>query len=347
MAKVVPLLCPHCTYWCTLNELNGFAMCGWVAGVHPPGKKDDPIMMIRVIKHMLDAHVAAVKIIRAESGSCVQLSGPSKGSGATPITMLATSHVLFTPMPGWGPLALLASVIAVVVQYLFNFLYHDMVVYGRVAWAFYPVVWAFGWLDDLRALKGTVDVIGINHYYRSVVRLTGESMAGRVPGAGDLFLALPFGYTITALGMDNFEKSDFNWDLTPSSMERFLRVIWARYKMPMMVTESGCADREDPDDRRTRYLAGVFGVAHKLRTEGVDLRGYLVWTLLDNFEWAEGINQRFGLLHNDFKTQTRSERASSTMIKKLTGVYKGGSNGKAVRATTPKRAAASPQRKRK
>ena len=155
---------------------------------------------------------------------------------------------------------------------------------------------------------------------RSVVTVTTETFEGRQAGASDLFLKLPLGLTITAMGMPDFEKSDMGWDLTPTSMEVLLRAMWQRYRMPIIVTESGCADGEAPDTRRTRYLAAVLEVAHRLIAEGVDVRGYLIWTLLDNFEWAEGFEPRFGLLHTDFKTMARSERASSAMFKKLTAV---------------------------
>ena len=86
--------------------------------------------------------------------------------------------------------------------------------------------------------------------------------------------------------------------------------------MPIIVTESGCADGTEPDNQRTRYLSACLGVAQKLMADGVDLRGWLVWTLMDNFEWAEGFAPRFGLLKTDFKTLERSERQSNAVIKK-------------------------------
>ena len=75
------------------------------------------------------------------------------------------------------------------------------------------------------------------------------------------------------------------------------------------------ADGDDPDDRRTRYLSACLGVASRLRAKGVDLRGYLFWTLMDNFEWAEGFRPRFGLLRTDFATLERHERPSNAVIR--------------------------------
>jgi beta-glucosidase len=85
------------------------------------------------------------------------------------------------------------------------------------------------------------------------------------------------------------------------------------------VTESGIADGDEPDDRRTRYLTGCLGVAHALLQRGVDLRGYLLWTLLDNFEWAEGFRPRFGLLHTNFDTFERRTRPSNAVLKSVLG----------------------------
>ena len=101
-------------------------------------------------------------------------------------------------------------------------------------------------------------------------------------------------------------------------MRFLLSTLWRRYRLPLIVTESGIADGDEPDERRIRYLASCLGIARALQEEeGVDLRGYLIWTLLDNFEWAEGFAPRFGLLKTDFETLERSTRASSAMIKRV------------------------------
>ena len=311
-------LASDCKYWCTLNELNGFAMCGWVAGIHPPGTKDDPWLMIKVIKNMLVGHTEATKVIRATHADLAKsANGNGKaGGGMKPIISIAMSHIIFTPSPGYGPLAILSGIVALLVGYLFNFIYWDLLIRGRVPLPFYLLICLLGWRKDCLELKGTVDVLGINHYYRSVVSFEKDD-PNRVPGALDLFIRLPLGITLSACPIQNFEKSDMGWDLTPSSMELLLRTMWERYKFPIFVTESGIADGEEPDTRRIRYLSSLLEVAHKLRSDGVDLRGYLFWTLMDNFEWAEGFEPRFGLLHTDFKTFERKERASSAMIKRV------------------------------
>ena len=79
-----------------------------------------------------------------------------------------------------------------------------------------------------------------------------------------------------------------------------------RCDLPIYITESGIADSARPDDRRVRYMAGALQAMHDAISAGADVRGYLYWSLLDNFEWAEGYVPRFGLYRTDYKTMKRS-----------------------------------------
>jgi len=301
-------LAPHCSYWCTINELNGFAICGYLAGVHPPGIKDDLVMMLGAIRHLMLAHGRAAVVIRKAS----------EGLTRKPTIALPLSHICFMPA-GFG---LVSYLLPALVNFLFNFAFHEAVVEGRLS----PLVTAVFWLighrglgADVAALKGTVDVIGVNHYYRSEVEFgfSAPAPAGgeKMSGPTDLFLRLPGGILLRASPIPTFEKSDMGWDLTPSSMEWLLTALWERFRLPLLVCESGIADGDIPDDRRTRYLAACLAVAAKLRARGVDLRGYLIWTLMDNFEWAEGFRPRFGILRTDFADRSRHERSSTAMVR--------------------------------
>ncbi len=97
-----------------------------------------------------------------------------------------------------------------------------------------------------------------------------------------------------------FEMSDMEWDLVPSSLGKALRAFWGRYRLPLLVTESGIADEEQPDERRVRYLSGCLRAVADAIDDGVEVRGYTYWSLLDNFEWAEGFRPRFGLYRIDY-----------------------------------------------
>jgi len=125
----------------------------------------------------------------------------------------------------------------------------------------------------LNNVKKHVDFIGLNNYFRSVVRYG-------------------FGKNVTD------EVSDLDWELYPYSVYETLKGL-KRYRKPVIVTESGLADAKD--DRRANYIQEVLTGVHKAINEGVDVRGYLHWSLLDNFEWDKGFWPRFGLVEVDYK----------------------------------------------
>jgi len=112
----------------------------------------------------------------------------------------------------------------------------------------------------------------------------------------------------------------FGWPVVPAGLTELLLLLTERYHEalpPVYITENGCstddlvaADGSVDDQPRIRYLDAHLRALHEAMTGGVDVRGYLTWSLIDNFEWAEGYNQRFGLVHVDFGTQRRTPKAS-------------------------------------
>lgn len=315
---VTQSLAPHCRYWTTINELNGYAICGWVAGVHPPGRVNDFIAMLRVVRHLLVAHTMASRAIRASSAMlpdnpiiCQALSHvyflPAQSSSARPQTLLA--------LIGWFLNRFLSTVVSLFLNYVFNFVLLDAIFHkGRFPnfpFPFQLVASLAGWGSDVKALQGTCDWIGVNHYYRSYVqfgRARDTTTSDQKVSPTDMFIALPLRLELRAAAIPNFEKNEMGWDLTPSSMIRLLEIFADRYPtIPMIITESGTADTTD--HLRVRYIASLLQQMHDLlESKRVDLRGYLIWTLLDNFEWAEGFRPKFGLLETNFETFERTER---------------------------------------
>lgn len=309
-------LAPYCRYWTTINELNGYAICGWLAGVHPPGKVNCLFAMLNVIRNLLIAHTCASKAIRAASSTLP----------TTPVVCCAFNHVLF--LPSWhrqeseGSTStilglvngLLSQLVSLFLNYVYNFVFLDaMFSSGRLPWFPFPFQGAAllaGWREDVQNLKDTADWIGINHYYRSYVQFTRRDQAASPQQASptDMFVQLPFGIQLRAAAVPGFEKNEMGWDLTPSSMVRLVQILAERYpKVPIIITESGTADATDT--KRVRYMAALLSNFHYLmKSSSVDLRGYLVWTLMDNFEWAEGFRPKFGLFETNFETLDRTER---------------------------------------
>ena len=140
--RVAAALAPHCGHWATINELNGYAVTSWVAGVHPPGKTD-PLVMLRVVRHLLVAHTIGSRAIRAASAA---LPTP-------PTVCLPLSTIWVVAGSWWNPLSF---VVATVVNLAFNFAINDALQYGhfcRFPLPLGPLALLCGWGRDVRALK--------------------------------------------------------------------------------------------------------------------------------------------------------------------------------------------------
>jgi beta-glucosidase len=135
----------------------------------------------------------------------------------------------------------------------------------------------------LRATKDMSDFIGLNYYFHSLVRIGGEKHI--------------------------YEKSsDLGWGLHPKSIYFALKEL-QQFKKPIYITEHGLADKGD--QHRSWYVRESLFAVHQAIEEGIDVKGYFHWSLIDNFEWAEGFKPRFGLFEVDFKTYERKARASA------------------------------------
>jgi beta-glucosidase len=150
---------------------------------------------------------------------------------------------------------------------------------------------------DLDVISQPIDALGVNYYQPTVVAAAGPD--DQLPFA---IAPLP-GYPVT----------DFGWPIVPDGLRETLVLLRNRYEKalpPIWITESGCSFATVEDEQRVSYLDGHIKAVRTAIDEGVDVRGYCVWSLLDNFEWAEGYRQRFGLVHVDFATQRRTPRTS-------------------------------------
>jgi beta-glucosidase len=114
--------------------------------------------------------------------------------------------------------------------------------------------------------------------------------------------------------MGPHHKTEYGWEIYPKGLYRVLKRV-GRLGLPVMITENGIADADD--DQRARYLIAHLRQAHRALREGVDLRGYIHWSLMDNFEWAEGFSKRFGLAHVDLETKERTLRPSAHVYRRI------------------------------
>lgn len=139
------------------------------------------------------------------------------------------------------------------------------------------------------------DFIGLNYYFHDRLSLS---------------IAPPF----VKRNNENKLVSDMNWEIYPEGIYHVLMEL-KKYKKPIIVTENGLADYEDK--LRSHFIKDHIKYIHKAMEKDVDVRGYLYWSLLDNFEWAHGFKPRFGLIKIDYKTQKRTIRPSAKFYEKI------------------------------
>jgi beta-glucosidase len=168
---------------------------------------------------------------------------------------------------------------------------------------------------DLEAIHAPLDMIGINYYNPTPVK---------APGEGN-----PFPFEIVP--MDSYEQTDMGWPVVPDGLRDILVQQKERYGdalPPVMVTENGVAfpdtlvEEPEPhvdDPRRVAYLRTHIAAVGEAIDAGVDVRGYFVWSFLDNFEWAEGYRPRFGVVYTDYPTQRRIPKTSAHWLRAFLG----------------------------
>lgn len=291
--------------WVTLNEPASVTLNGYALGTHAPGH-GLLFDALPSVHHQLLGHGLAVQALRAAGVK-----------GAVGVTNL---HSPVRPASGSVTDRLLAGVF----DLMLNRIYADPILLGRFP---KPPLMARPWFRSLRGIpdadlatiRQPLDFYGLNYYYPVKVA-TGRG--GDSPsGAAEAMLKVPFHLA----GFPEYGLTGFGWPVAPDHLGVLLRELKDRYGAalpPLYITESGASFPEPdhvtgpiPDSARISYLAAHLGEAVDATAPGgiahdVDLLGYYVWTLMDNFEWAAGYSQRFGLVHVDFETLQRTPKES-------------------------------------
>ena len=148
---------------------------------------------------------------------------------------------------------------------------------------------------DLEMIASRCDFVGVNYYSRRVV----EAAAGDGP----------FPWRVVVPG--DLPETEAGTEIVPSGLTDLLVRIHEDYGVPMLVTENGAVYADEVHDaRRVRFLHDHLAAVHAAIGRGADMLGYCHWSLMDNFEWALGYAQRFGLVHVDYETQRRTVKDS-------------------------------------
>jgi beta-glucosidase len=300
--------------WTTLNEPWCSAYLGYASGAHAPGRTE-PLASLQAAHHLNLAHGLAIQSLRSVVTNDPQYSvtlnlhalrgdGPTGPEAVRRIDALANRVFTGPMLHGAYPADLLEDTAAI-------------------------TDWSFVQDGDTDIIHQPIDILGVNYYSTTLVRVwdgTGEreSADGHKavgvspwPGADDIeFLPQPGPYT--AMG----------WNIEPSGLEELLLAVHAEFPdQALMITENGVAFDDvvstddgvaavhDPD--RIDYLRRHITAAHRALEAGVDLRGYFVWSLMDNFEWGYGYTKRFGIVRVDYDTLERLPKDSAAWYASL------------------------------
>jgi beta-glucosidase len=274
--------------WITLNEPWCSSMLGHLTSHHAPGLTDWSAA-IAASHHLLLGHGLAVQAFRA-SGVRSQIGVTMIGTHFAPASDSAADRAAAQRHDGHVNRWFLDPVFLGAYPADMVELYHDVIRPGLIR----P--------GDLGVISAPVDFLGLNYYYRSIIAHQDD---------GGLLESRTVEVTSPV--------TDMGWEIYPQGLEALLiRVHQVYGGIPIYITENGMAHRDEvgPDGRvddqpRIDYLRAHFLAVHRAMQAGVDVKGYFVWSIMDNFEWAFGYSKRFGLVYVDYETQARIPKASA------------------------------------
>jgi len=283
------------THWFTFNEPQVFIGHGYANGVHAPGLKLGRRELLQITHNVLLAHGRSVRALRSVSPQPCRVGWAPVGSPAYPIdhdpaTIEAARRWMFQAPDDPGN------------WYTMNSWYSDPVVLGH-----YPEdgMRAFGsdapeiGASDMDTICQPLDFFGVNIYSAQPIEIGADGAPKpreRVRG---------------------FPQTTFGWPVEPESLYWGPRFLHERYGLPIYITENGLAsmdwvsaDGAVHDPGRIDYLCRHLHALRRAAADGVDVRGYFQWSIMDNFEWAEGYSKRFGLAYLDYGTLERIPKDS-------------------------------------
>jgi beta-glucosidase len=272
--------------WATINEPWVVSDAGYLHGLHAPGHAS-PSEAPLASHNLLRAHGAGIQAIRGEGGRQAGLVvnlEPKYPASDRPADLSATRRA----------------------DAYMNRQFLDPVFLGRYPEEM-PEIFGDAWprfpAEDQALISQPLDFLGINYYTRGVMRHDEAELplrASRVRQPG--------------------RHTTLDWEVYPEALTEVLLWVRDRYGgVPLYITENGAAFEDPPevdaavlpDPLRVQYLGDHLRAAHLAIQQGVDVRGYFAWSLLDNFEWSAGYSKRFGLYHVNFTTQRRTPKASA------------------------------------
>jgi beta-glucosidase len=286
--------------WMLFNEPLAFTYRGYLEGTHAPGSKSliDFLRASHTVNLAQGAGFRALKAARpsARVGTAFSMSPCEPATGSEEDRLAAERAHAVT-----------------------NLWFLEPARNGRYpeALAFFPETVMGIKPGDLDKMRAPLDFIGINLYYRTIA--SSPSVMERIAHAQQWL------FPVKTVGGEQGPKTDIGWEVWPQAIYDIVTRITRDFNRPQIeITENGGAYNDVPDkdgiirdSRRIEFHRQYLQALARAITDGADVRGYHAWSLLDNFEWAEGLSQRFGLTYVDFKTQQRTIKDSGRWYAKV------------------------------
>jgi len=273
-------------HWMTHNEPSVVANLGYRHGDHAPGIKGDMVSALKSAHHLLLSHGWAIPLIRQNSpGSEIGIVINANHTPSASVSV-ADRHTRLEQDAIW------------VRMYLEALAGHP---YPAELLHFISEGTTYVQPGDMEAIATPIDFIGLNYYRRIVTRNTDIPEEQNLP------------QTLFPAPENKENYTEMGWEVYPEGLLHVLGRLHFEYHIPKIyITENGCSYSDAPDsdgrvrdNHRINYLRKHLRVAHKAIEIGIPLAGYFVWSLFDNFEWAYGYAQRFGIVWVDYETQQR------------------------------------------
>lgn len=259
-------------YWITFNEPYVLILGGYFEGCTPPGVRDINLG-IKALKNILVSHGAAYDLIHSK----------------IPDAMVSVAHNMaaLAAWNKWNPMDRLLSRIA---KHFYNHSLLDAFLTGVLT---FKLPFGRAVKIDL-PIKNKLDFFGVNYYTRIHMRFNPLKKMGVEMRHRDI---------------DGHGLTDMGWEIHPRGLEKVLRYA-SRLNVPLIITENGIATH-DPQ-KKIEFMKKHIDVLERCISEGIDVRGYFYWSLIDNYEWLQGLDARFGLYRVDFDTlQRKSTNAAA------------------------------------
>ena len=270
--RVATKLGAQVDFWCTVNEPTVIAAQAYIDGIWPPGEKSTRLGA-EVLARVMEAHARAAKALREND------TADADGDGRA--TLIGIAHHVRIMQPATD--STLDTAVAGLTDDFANEAVVRSAKTGRIQ------LYSPGDFEidrEVPGLKGSFDYLGLNYYTRDTLRadLGNPKLSNTYVQRGR-------------------PTNDLGWDLYPEGLYIFLK-RFSHYGWPIYVLENGISDSTGKE--RPAYLRSHFYALQKASDEGVDVRGYFHWSLIDNFEWAEGYKSRFGLFRVDYDSPDKT-----------------------------------------